>query len=110
MTDLSQMSMDELLQHQEAIKAAMESKKADELKYIQAELVALDQTAQKLGSSALELLSGKGGKSQKAKATPKYAHPENPSLTWSGRGRYPEWVKDHIENGGDKDDFLIKKD
>ena len=110
MADLSQMSMDELLKYQADIAAAMEEKKADELKSVQAELLLLDHKAQQLGSSALELLGGKGGKSQKAKATPKYAHPENPAETWSGRGRQPVWMKEYVENGGDKDNLLIKKD
>ncbi|WP_065324345.1 H-NS family nucleoid-associated regulatory protein [Tritonibacter mobilis] len=110
MADLSQMSMDELLKFQADIEEVMKSKKAEELKSVQEELLLLDHKAQQLGSSALELLGSKGGKATKAKAPAKYAHPENPAETWSGRGRYPEWVKDHIENGGDKDDFLIKKD
>ncbi|WP_065333804.1 H-NS histone family protein [Tritonibacter mobilis] len=110
MADLSQMSMDELLQYQADIAQAMEAKKSEELKSVQAELLLLDHKAQQLGSSALELLGGKGGKSQKVKAPARYVHSENPELTWSGRGRQPDWIKDHIANGGDKDDFLIKKD
>jgi len=27
---------------------------------------------------------------------PRFAHPENPSLTWTGRGRAPRWVLDYI--------------
>ena len=110
MPDLSQMSMDELLKYQADIAAAMESKKAEELKAVQAELLLLDHKAQQLGSSALELLGGKGGKAAKVKAPARYAHPENPAKTWSGRGRMPVWMKEYVENGGDKDDLLIKKD
>ena len=28
--------------------------------------------------------------------------------TWSGRGRKPKWVEDHLANGGELDDMLIK--
>ncbi len=111
MADLSQMSMDELLKYQADIAAAMEAKKSEELKSVQAELLLLDHKAQQLGSSALELLGGnKAGKAPKAKAAPKYAHPENAAETWSGRGRMPVWMKEYVDNGGDKDDLLIKKD
>lgn len=110
MTDLSQMSMDELLKFQADIEEVMKSKKAEELKSVQEELLLLDHKAQQLGSSALELLGGKGGKAAKVKSPARYAHPENPAETWSGRGRQPDWIKDHIANGGDKDDLLIKKD
>ena len=32
----------------------------------------------------------------------KYAHPENTSLTWSGRGRTPKWVSDYEAKKGNK--------
>lgn len=46
---------------------------------------------------------------RKTKAAPKYMHPENSALTWSGRGRQPGWIKEYREKGGDIDDFLIEK-
>lgn len=36
----------------------------------------------------------------------KYADPEG--KTWSGRGRTPAWIVEHEEQGGSRDDFLIK--
>ena len=39
---------------------------------------------------------------------PKYQHPENPSLTWVGKGNRPKWVKEHVENGGKLEDLEIK--
>lgn len=35
-----------------------------------------------------------------------YRHPET-GQTWSGRGRRPEWVKQHLENGGDLRDLAV---
>lgn len=40
-------------------------------------------------------------------APQKYAHPENPSLTWSGRGRKPKWVAEALDQGKQLDDLLI---
>lgn len=28
--------------------------------------------------------------------------------TWSGRGRKPKWISEHLAKGGSADDFLIK--
>jgi len=42
------------------------------------------------------------------KAVQKYAQPENPEITWSGAGRKPQWVKDHLDNGGQLEDLRIK--
>ena len=43
-----------------------------------------------------------------AKGVPKYQHPENPSLTWSGRGPKPKWVKEWIASGRPVSDFEIR--
>ena len=37
----------------------------------------------------------------------KYRHPENPSLTWSGRGRKPQWFNDWLGAGKSADDLKI---
>ncbi|WP_392337429.1 H-NS family nucleoid-associated regulatory protein [Loktanella salsilacus] len=42
-----------------------------------------------------------------AVSPPKYCHPENPEQTWTGRGRQPDWMKDALENGQSKEEFLI---
>ena len=35
----------------------------------------------------------------KAKLPPKYKNPADPSQTWSGRGRQPDWYKAAIQSG-----------
>jgi DNA-binding protein H-NS len=40
---------------------------------------------------------------------PKYRNPERPSETWSGRGRQPRWVADHLGSGKKVDDLLITR-
>ena len=37
---------------------------------------------------------------QKAPLPIRYAHPGNPELKWSGRGRRPAWVAQWSQNGG----------
>ena len=46
--------------------------------------------------------SGKRGPS-----APKYRHPENPDITWSGRGRKPAWIVEGLEAGKSLEDFAI---
>ena len=36
-------------------------------------------------------------KRKRAPSTKIYRHPENPTLTWSGRGRKPGWFADHVD-------------
>lgn len=68
-------------------------------------LSALEKKASELGFSLKDLL---GKATTKAtKSTPKYAHPANPDLTWTGRGRQPQWIKDGLKAGKKLEDFAI---
>lgn len=44
------------------------------------------------------------------KVAPKYRHPENADIGWTGRGRKPLWVQDWIAAGKSVDELLINKD
>lgn len=37
----------------------------------------------------------------------KYRSKTDPKLTWSGRGKRPRWLKEHLERGGTLDDVLV---
>ena len=50
-----------------------------------------------------------GTKTPSAPVAPKFKHPENDTITYSGRGRKPQWFLDYIANGGKEEDILIKK-
>lgn len=50
---------------------------------------------------------GAGGK--KSAVAPRYRNPENPSDTWSGRGRAPRWLAALEAKGQKRTDFLIAK-
>ena len=40
---------------------------------------------------------------------PKYRNPDQPSETWTGRGRQPRWLVAQLRSGKQIDDFKIKK-
>lgn len=50
-----------------------------------------------------------GREDRRSEIAPKYRNPENPSETWSGRGREPKWIQHQIATGKSKEDFLIAK-
>ena len=39
---------------------------------------------------------------------PKYAKPGEPSVTWTGKGRRPDWIKEGLAAGKSLADFAIK--
>lgn len=43
------------------------------------------------------------------KVAPKYRHPENADIGWTGRGRKPLWVQDWLAAGKSIDELLINK-
>jgi DNA-binding protein H-NS len=62
--------------------------------------------ARELGYSLAELV-GTDAKPKRAPVAPKYRHPENPALTWSGRGRKPQWFVEALEAGKTAEDMAI---
>ena len=40
---------------------------------------------------------------------PKYQNPDEPSETWSGRGKQPRWLTAALKTGHTIDDFVINK-
>lgn len=40
---------------------------------------------------------------------PKFAHPENPGTTWTGRGKPPKWLAEFEAAGRNREEFLIGK-
>ncbi|KPQ15970.1 MAG: DNA-binding protein H-NS [Rhodobacteraceae bacterium HLUCCO18] len=100
--DLSKMSLDELKKLEKDTGKAI---KGFEERQRKEALAAAEAAVSKYGYSLAEL-TGTSRKKPKS-APPKYAHPENPSLIWSGRGRQPAWFKEAIENGKSEQDLLI---
>lgn len=68
-------------------------------------LAAAEATAKEFGFSLTEIVAQ--AKKPAAARSPKYQHPEDPDLTWSGRGRKPQWFKDAEDSGTPVDDLLI---
>ena len=63
------------------------------------ELLSLPQQAQATPPAKAKR-TRKAVEKQKAPLPIRYAHPGNPELKWSGRGRRPAWVAQWSQNGG----------
>lgn len=68
---------------------------------------AAEALAKEAGYSLSELMEA--GSTKGSKGTPKYAHPENSAQTWTGRGRKPKWLEEHLAAGGDLEALAIVK-
>lgn len=94
-TDLAKLSMEELKQLRKdvdvAIKGFADRRRAEAMKAIEA-------VAKQHGMSVDDIVGGKSRK-RRGKTPAKFANPQEPSQTWSGRGRQPAWYKTAIAAG-----------
>ncbi|QDQ29250.1 H-NS histone family protein [Chitinimonas arctica] len=70
----------------------------------------LQKLAAERGFSLTELLGAEAPSKRGGKRGPvaaQFKNPANPEQTWSGRGRKPQWVADHLAKGGDIDSLRV---
>lgn len=100
--DLDSMSKEEL----QKLRKETERKLKDYDQRRRAEARSAAEKAVKEYGYSLEDLVGAGRRGS-SKSVPRYRHPENASITWTGRGRKPGWVKAHLDGGGKIEDLAI---
>lgn len=67
----------------------------------------LENRAVELGFSLSEIAALATRKSGGEKGRAKYRHPEDPNITWVGRGRHPDWFRNAVRSGISADDLLV---
>ncbi|WP_170419809.1 H-NS histone family protein [Ruegeria atlantica] len=80
-----------------------------EIETLQTALIEMRAIAVKLGVGFEDVIALHSGKGKKAvtKSAAKYVNPDDPTQTWTGRGRKPAWVKTALEAGKSIDDLTI---
>ena len=71
---------------------------------------AMDQIKRLAAEHGLQVdVKAEGGKASKSRTPlpPKFANPDNPEQTWSGRGARPKWFKQALTSGKTENDMLI---
>lgn len=98
--DLGGMSLKQLVDLEQKVKDAIAEKRDSERARIKEEMAAL---AQKHGFSIKEVL----GLQKMRSVAIKYRNPENPSETWTGRGRKPNWLSAKLSKGAKIEQFTV---
>ena len=101
--NLEAMSLKELRQLQKDLAKAISTYEDRHKAEARAKLEAI---AKEMGYSLAELI-GIEVKATRAPVVAKYRHPENAALTWSGRGRKPQWFVEALEAGKSADDLAV---
>jgi len=103
MTDLESLSLDELKKLRKDVDNEIRTFNDRKKRKALAEVEAF---AREKGLSPSDLTEIVKRRTRKP-ARPKYAHPDNPEQTWSGRGRRPRWLDDALSKGRSLEDLAV---
>ena len=104
---LDKLTAPELRELRGRVDAALIDAEVAEKRELRAKMEAL---AAEAGFTVAELMSSKRGtKSNRSKGAVavKYRNPKDPSQTWTGRGRKPNWLSDAVKHGQKIEGFLV---
>lgn len=102
--DISKLVLTELKQLQRDLNQAIAS--YEDRKRSEA-LTELNERAKELGFSLAELTGTRKPRKTSGPVGPKYRHPENPEITWSGRGRRPGWFEAATKAGKSPESMAV---
>lgn len=102
--DLSKLSIEELELLARDIETEVTSRREAERERV---LEQMRELAASIGTTPEELFRRTGRIAEKGVAV-KYRHPDDPSLTWAGRGKRPQWVVDALAAGKTLDDLTAE--
>lgn len=97
--DLSKLSLEELQTLARDIETEIVSRREADRERV---LSQMRELAASLGLTLEEVVKGERNRGT---ILPKYRHPANPGLTWSGRGKRPAWVNEALAAGMTMDDL-----
>lgn len=102
--NLSKYSTQELNQLKRDIDKELKSRRKEDAKQAQKELKSV---AEKYGFNLNELVGAQTPRGSKGTAPARFRHPNDPSKTWSGRGRKPVWIKEWESAGRSLDELRV---
>ena len=75
----------------------------------------LEKILKKQGLSLGDVFPELADKPNKPAAKPssspiKYQHPENPNLSWTGKGPKPKWMREWLAGGGSEEALSVNED
>ncbi len=106
---ISKMALEELVSLKSDVEKLIKQKQKEKQKEVYANMLELAKAA---GFNSVEEFMGsqkmRSPRSDKGlKMPPKYQS-EDGSKTWSGKGRKPNWIIEHLDTNGDLEDLLIE--
>ena len=101
-SDVEILSTEELWVLHQKITATLKAKIIAENKVLE------DRLSQLIGRFRVEQTSETTERRSYPTVFPKFRNPEQPSETWTGRGKKPRWLTAQLKSGKQIDDFRIE--
>lgn len=105
--NLSDYSIDELQKLQGQIEVEIRQRNARKKKELVSKVKALAAAGGYTLEELVEEVSSSAGSKPTRVVAPKYRHPSDSSLKWTGRGKTPRWVAELLGQGKTLSDLTI---
>jgi len=106
--DLDAMSVDEMWRLHEKIGQVLSVRLTSEKRELEKRLAQL-RRENEMHSASTESLGVSRERRKYPRVYPKYRNPNEPSETWSGRGKQPRWLVAALKTGHRIEEFMISK-
>jgi DNA-binding protein H-NS len=107
--DLDGMSIDQMWQLHEEINEVLSLRLTSEKSKLETRLAQLRQQKEirQLEQNSVPSDLAKSSRRAYPRVFPKYRNPQEPSQTWSGRGKQPRWLSAALKSGHRIEEFVI---
>ena len=99
--NIDSLSIDQLCTLEDKVRETLAARIADEKTILEKRLSQLTQRFRTVRPQ------GQPGRRPYPRVLPKYRNPDQPSETWSGRGKQPRWLTTQLRSRKRIEDFLI---
>ena len=106
--DFDAMSVDEMWKLHEQIGQLLSIRLTSEKRELEKRLAHL-RREHEINPAPTEALAVPRERRKYPRVYPKYQNPDEPSETWSGRGKQPRWLTAALEAGHKLEEFMISK-
>ncbi|WP_168194961.1 H-NS histone family protein [Chromobacterium phragmitis] len=108
-SDLANLSIADLQRLKSIVENALQKKISAEHADAKQKIMALAALQNLTPQETAHGRDRKKPQSQPSQSPPRYLHPDDESLTWTGRGRQPKWVSEWIHDGNSLESLTIQK-
>ena len=105
--NLDAMSVDEMWQLREEVSRVLSVKMTSEKRELEKRLAQLRQEMPPSEAADGQLKDAPLKRRKYPRVFPKYRNPNEPSETWSGRGKQPRWLTAALKTGHTIEEFVI---